>query len=168
LAHVWDQFLKYFAPVKLKYYPLQVIFHSNVQRFKENPIFWSTNEVLGCVPILIMYYVYRGRMCQIPELKKKAPASIKKLRENSFQVQGPKLFNSLPIKIRNLRNCSVDQFKAELDMMLEKIPDEPNVTGSNYTPSACDLYTGKPSNSIVDQIRSVNFSSKNQVRRMGQ
>ena len=53
-------------------------------------------------------------------------------------------------------------------MMLEKIPDEPNVTGSNYTPSACDLYTGKPSNSIVDQIRSVNFSSKNQVRRMGQ
>ena len=60
----------------------------------------------------------------------------------------------------------MDQFKAELDM--EKIPDEPNVTGSNYTPSACDLYTGKPSNSIVDQIRSANFSSKNQLRRMGQ
>ena len=62
----------------------------------------------------------------------------------------------------------MDQFKAELDMILEKIPDEPNVTGSNYTPSACDLYTGKPSNSIVDQIRSANFSSKNQLRRMGQ
>ena len=69
--------------------------------------------------------------------------------------------------MRNLRNCSVDHFKSELDATLEQIPDEPNVTGSNYTPSACDLYTGKPSNSIIDQIRKANISS-NQLRRMGQ
>jgi hypothetical protein len=59
-----------------------------------------------------------GRICQIPELKKKAHTYEKNLRENFFKVQGPKLLYSLPNKIRNLRNYTVDRFKAELDMIL--------------------------------------------------
>ena len=42
-----------------------------------------------------------------------------------------------------------------LDKFLETIPDEPNVSGQEYTPSAISQISGKPSNSLIDQIRSV-------------
>ena len=38
-----------------------------------------------------------------------------------------------------------------------KIPDEPIVPGAEYTPTACNQVTGKPSNSLVDQVKSVNM-----------
>ena len=106
-----------------------------------------------------------GRMCVVPELKTRAAASVKSLRENSFQIHGPKLFNCLPIHIRNMKNCGVDEFKSELDKILEIIPDQPNVPGM-YTPTACDLYSGKPSNSLIDQIRITEVPSKPK-RRIG-
>ena len=108
-----------------------------------------------------------GRLCKIPELTKKAPASIKTLRENSFQIHGPRLFNCLPVQIRDLKNCSVEDFKTELDLVLSKVADEPKVSGSEYTPSACDLYSGNPSNSILDQIRSATLPSRLKIRRPG-
>ena len=95
-----------------------------------------------------------GRMCTIPPMKK-CSTRVKTLRENSFQIQGPKLFNILPPKLRNMTKCSIDEFKSELDGFLSKIPDEPNVTGTNYTPRACNQFTGKPSNSLIDQYRSM-------------
>ena len=101
----------------------------------------------------------QGRICRIPELQKRAPASIKALRDNSFHIHGPKVFNCLPNELRNMKNCSVDEFKSELDKILQSIPDEPNLNGL-YTPSACDMFTGKPSNSIVDQIRSAHIPLK--------
>ena len=91
-----------------------------------------------------------GRLCQIPPIKK-CQSKIQNLRENSFQIIGPKLFNLLPAKIRNLSKCSIDEFKAELDQYLEKIPDEPKLPG--YIPTASDQFSGQPSNSLVDQIR---------------
>ena len=91
-----------------------------------------------------------GRLCQIPPIKK-CHSKIQNLRENSFQIIGPKLFNLLPAKIRNLSKCSIDEFKAELDQYLEKIPDEPKLPG--YIPTASDQFSGQPSNSLVDQIR---------------
>ena len=97
-----------------------------------------------------------GRLCEIPGIKK-CSARIVTLRENSFQVQGPKLFNILPPKIRNMTGCSIDDFKFALDQFLMKIPDEPNVPGAEYTPTACNQVTGKPSNSLVDQVKSVNM-----------
>ena len=78
---------------------------------------------------------------------------IQTLRENSFQVHAPKLFNSLPKQVRNKSKCSVDDFKAVLDDFLASVPDEPNVSGTEYTPGACDLYSARPSNSVIDQIR---------------
>ena len=74
-----------------------------------------------------------------------------KMREQSFQCNGPKLFNSLPKEIRNISKVSVEEFKEKLDKYLQKIPDEPNVEG--LTPSACDMFTTAPSNSVVDQSR---------------
>ena len=70
-----------------------------------------------------------------------------------LKVDGPKLFNCLPAKIRNLTKCSVDEFKTKLNLVLSKVPDEPKISG--YVPSACDQFSGNPFNSIVDQIRGV-------------
>ena len=39
-----------------------------------------------------------GRFCKLPPLKK-CPTKVSKLRENSFQIKGPQLFNSLPKEI---------------------------------------------------------------------
>ena len=87
----------------------------------------------------------------VPALK--GSASMKSLREQSFQVNGPKLFNCLPLSIRNLNGITVDEFKLKLDQFLAKIPDEPNVDG--LTPSACDLFSAAPSNSVIDQSRTL-------------
>ena len=66
-----------------------------------------------------------GRLCDIPKIKPNSKKSVQTLRENSFQINGPKLFNCLPKNLRNKRRCSIDEFKAALDLFLENIPDEP-------------------------------------------
>ena len=93
----------------------------------------------------------RGRLCSLKSINKKCDKTTEKLIEGSFQRVGPKLFNSIPADIRNLTNCTVEEFKFKLDLYLNKVPDEPKVDG--LTPSACDQFTGKPSNSIIDQAR---------------
>ena len=92
----------------------------------------------------------RGREVRIPP--NKGSGKTQSLREASFQVHGPRLFNSLPKSIRSLKNISVDEFKLKLDQFLVSIPDEPKV--SDYIPSACNQITGKPSNSIIDYCKS--------------
>jgi len=72
-----------------------------------------------------------------------------KLREASFQESGPKLFNCLPKKIRNLTNMEVDDFKAVLDEFLSGIPDQPKAPG--LTPSAMTA-TAEHSNSLLHQV----------------
>ena len=102
-------------------------------------------------PFIEMEHKRRGREIKIPPLKGKS--SVKTLRDQSFQVNGPKLFNSIPRKVRNLTKVSVGEFKEQLDKFLEMIPDQPNVDG--LTPTACNLYNAAPSNSIVDQARTI-------------
>ena len=99
-----------------------------------------------------------GRLCMIPVLNKNAKPKVKSLRENSFQIVGPRLFNCLPPKIRNLTKCSIEEFKSKLDEYLACIPDEPKLPG--YTPSGTDLFSGQPSNCLVDQIRNYNQNKK--------
>ena len=61
----------------------------------------------------------------------------------------------------------MEEFKTELDLVLAKVADESKASGSEYTPSACDLYSGNPSNSIIDQIRIATIPSKLKLRRTG-
>ena len=92
----------------------------------------------------------RGREVSIPVLK--GSSKVRNLRETSFHVSGGSIFNSLPKSIRSLTKISVDDFKWKLDKYLENLPDEPVLP--NYTPSAtCNIFTARPSNSIVDQSR---------------
>ena len=91
----------------------------------------------------------RGREVVIKPARGKQ--SIQTLRENSFRVNGAKVFNSFPKKVRNLTNIPLEEFKSKLDSYLETLPDEPQL--ANYTPSTCNQVTAKPSNSIVDNAK---------------
>ena len=90
----------------------------------------------------------QGRKCKVQSIKKGANASAKTLREQTFQVNGPQLFNILPPYLRNLTKCPAEIFKEKLDQYLMKVPDEPSVPGlvpSATTPEA------RPSNSLLHQ-----------------
>ena len=76
-----------------------------------------------------------GRMCKIPSISTKSRKSVQSIREQSFQVNGPQLFNSIPASIRNMTKCGIEDFKMKLDKFLENVPDEPNVRG--LVPGAC-------------------------------
>ena len=97
-----------------------------------------------------------GRKCEIPPMNKKAKKSVQSLREQTFQVNGPQLFNSIPAYVRNMTKCSIDEFKMKLDKFLESIPDEPNMRG--LTPGACNM-EARASNSLVDQVRRVQMDN---------
>ena len=92
----------------------------------------------------------RGRTCDIPPMARTASARVKTLREQTIQVNGARLFNVLPNKIRQITNCSVLDFKEQLDKYLTHIPDQPMVGG--LLPPAINPVTGKHSNSLLDQI----------------
>ena len=93
------------------------------------------------------YSERRGRYCNIPKLNKshKCSAKMNTIRENSFSVQGPKLFNCLPKEIRNISGVSVETFKRHLDKLLTRVPDQPGVPGYAGSRAAA-------TNSISDQI----------------
>ena len=89
----------------------------------------------------------RGRLCILPKPAKQhiCSAKINTIRENSFCVQGPKLFNALPREIRNITEVQVDTFKHHLDKLLTTIPDQPGIPGyAGYRAAA--------TNSLLQQI----------------
>ena len=90
----------------------------------------------------------QGRKCKVRNIQMGAKASAKALREQTFQVNGPQLFNSLPPFLRNMTKCSVEIFKEELDKYMMTIPDEPSVPGLTPTALTPDA---RPSNSLLHQ-----------------
>ena len=87
-----------------------------------------------------------GRRFEIPKLAKNGQMAIQTLREQSFQVNGAKLFNCIPKKIRAIEKDQ-DLFKSELDKFLSSIPDQPRL-GSLVPEAVCSL-TAKQSNSLL-------------------
>ena len=71
----------------------------------------------------------RGRYCTVPAINLRTSRKIQSIREASFGIRGPRLFNTLPAHIRNLSGCSVDAFKHKLDRYLSTVPDEPQIQG---------------------------------------
>ena len=74
----------------------------------------------------------RGIVCIIPPIINQAPARIKTIKDNSFLVQGPRLFNTLPRDIRAMHDCTTNQFKNHLDCYLRNLPDEPPLPGYTH------------------------------------
>ena len=70
-----------------------------------------------------------GRTCVVPPIATAAKNRLQRLRERSFCVKGPMLFNSLPSYLRNMTGVSHIEFKKELDKFLLTIADEPLTCG---------------------------------------
>jgi len=84
----------------------------------------------------------KGRQLKVPNIVKKSPCYVKTLKESSFSVRAPKLFNVLPKEIRGTRGCSVEIFKRRLDKFLSEIRDEPRISGYSS-------FCRGPSNSLL-------------------
>ena len=82
-----------------------------------------------------------GLLCRRPPPIRGA-ASLVTLRENSFAVQGPRLFNCVSREIREYEG-SLDGFKRNLDNFLREVPDKPSLP--HYAQSV-------RSNTLVDQV----------------
>ena len=109
---------------------LKVLKMNSLQRrFERYKIIYVWKILEGLVPkagvTLAPEDERKGRLCQIPSLKPKE----RKKRECSFQVTGPRLFNSLPKYLRGIKKCSVEEFKEKLDELMGRVPDEPKIGG---------------------------------------
>ena len=93
-----------------------------------------------------------GRRVKIPDLKRNGRPAVQTLREQSFQINGARLFNSIPKKIRNIMKDQ-DHFKASLDEFLSSVPDQPWI--GSLVPSATDQLTGRQSNSLLAWTRDI-------------
>ena len=70
-----------------------------------------------------------GRTCVVPPVATDTKYRLQRLREESFCVKGPILFNSRPSHLRNMTGVSHIEFKRELEKFLKTIADEPLTCG---------------------------------------
>ena len=71
----------------------------------------------------------RGRTIVPHQIVASAPAAVRKARESSLSVKGARIFNLLPVTIRNIDSENVETFKSELDKFLSMVPDQPTIPG---------------------------------------
>jgi hypothetical protein len=105
---------------------------NSLQRRRERySIIYTWRMIENQVPNIGIEYLTtcRGRRCIVPPVNTRIDKWTQNLREASFRVRGPMLFNSIPHEIRNLTDCKTEIFKAALDKWLARIPDEPQVPG---------------------------------------
>ena len=91
-----------------------------------------------------------GQNLKLPSLVN-LTGSAKTLMDACLKSEGVKIYNCLPDKLK-LWTGSFDVFKANLDKLLEDIPDRPRT--ESLKPNCTD-YCGNPSNSVKDWIRKV-------------
>ena len=79
--------------------------------------------------IQAVWHPHRGHSCIVPTVNLRCPKYFQTIRYASFGIRGPRLFNILPAKIRNITGVSVNSFKHSLDKYLHTVPDEPQIKG---------------------------------------
>ena len=113
----------------------------------------------GLVPDIGLKYpdnsITRNRDTLLPITLTATTEAIKTKLRDSLLYNGVRIFNSIPLTIRNIQN-DYCEFKKQLDLYLSKIPDQPAT--KDLTPEAKDIY-GDPSNSILDWPRSIDLTS---------
>ena len=82
----------------------------------------------------------RGPCCRIPPLAKNCRPKIQSLYDNSFRINGAKLWNSIPELIR--RKKTLSSFKSSLTKLLLLLQDCPPVPGISSSNSLLDLMSG--------------------------
>ena len=83
--------------------------------------------LVGGYDLNIRVHGRRGRLCTVKEIPASTPTQVKKAIEASLAVKGSKLFNILPLEIRNISSDKVIDFKRALDHYLTTVPDEPTI-----------------------------------------
>ena len=134
---------------------------SQVRRAERYKVIYTWKILENLVPNCNINSVYTktcGRMCLLPPSPSSSPAGVRTMRSNSFQVLGPKLFNSVPSEIRNLTGVSKEVFKTHLDKYLSLLPDHPAVAG--LYPAPTNSITGKSSNSIADWAQYLGLTNR--------
>jgi hypothetical protein len=133
---------------------LQLLGVSSVERRSERyKILYTWKMLQNLVPNIGVYPSTReagrrGQTLKIPALRG-SRAAVRSLRDVSITTFGPRLINALPEHLRNFEG-SLESFKKQLDSVLCKIPDQPNVGG--FAAGARDAI-GRPSNSVCDWLR---------------
>ena len=97
--------------------------YSQQRRAERYKIMYTWKVLEGLVPncgIEQSFSDRRGRECKIPPIKTNGNSRIQSLRDQSFQVSGPRLFNSLPKHIRDTTKVSKEDLKEKLDNFLDK------------------------------------------------
>ena len=94
--------------------------------------------------------VRRGTWCKVDRYS--SP-----LREASFLIWGPRVFNATPKEIRDFRppvtsKNPVDSFKRKLDKFLSQVPDKPNLSQEYSSRINTVDIRGMKSNSLIDLI----------------
>ena len=105
---------------RLKYLKL----NSQQRRFERYRIIYVWKIIQGLVPnpgLEPLFSEEKGQKVKISPLNNKSSSRVKSLRESSFQIHGPRLFNTLPNYLRNMKLCGVDEFKEKLDHFLSKM-----------------------------------------------
>ena len=92
----------------------------------------------------------RGRMAIPHSIPPSAHSKVKQARERSLGVHGARLFNILPVHLRNEDSGDFDLFKNHLDIFLSTVPDQPTTSG---------LVRSAGSNSLLDQIPLINHQT---------
>ena len=92
---------------------------------------------------------YKERMVRYPKLQESQ--AVKTLRESSSTVRGGKIFNSLPMSVRNYGGVgtTLEGFKIILGDYLDKVPDRPHDVSTGWLSATVDKVTGTNSNSII-------------------
>ena len=132
----WDQL------TKLKMYSLE-------RRRERYQMIYTWRIIEGqvpnfeCTPIQSYRNERIGTLCKIPVVASTAPCTIKTIRSSSLPFKGPRLFNKLPMNVRNISGCDTVIFKRELDKYLTTIPDQPLIPGLTK-------YRRIESNSVAD------------------
>ena len=124
--------------------------YSQERRMERYRILYMWKVLEGIVPNcgvdLAPHNERLGRKVNIPGLKRNGRRAVQTMREKSFQINGARLFNSLPLKIRNMK-CSQEDFKIALDEYLSSVPDQPRM--GSLVPAATDQLSGRQSNSLL-------------------
>ena len=102
---------------------------------------------------------YKGRKVKLPKLK--GSQSVKTLRETSFSVRGAKIFNSLPLMVRNYggAGATLEEFKTILGEYLNRVPGRPRDVSTGWLPAPVDPVTGSKSNSLIHWRNLLNKSN---------
>ena len=102
-------------------------------------------NMTGVNKITTHRHIRRGLLCNIVPINNRCLSSLRTIKESSFIIQASRLFNEMPLNLREFTG-SVDSFKHALDKWLHTVKDQPSLP--HYHQQAAG-------NSVLEQLAQV-------------